>query len=165
MGERIKLSLWMWTNKKFIRFLFPFPFPLAGPSRPNSLFYDESPERAVGGALDVVGPGSGGNIFRDSITSASLLLEGCDPDSVAWAPCNSNGCRVNLKDSGVNLTIPEGALSKTEEVFCAILTEDKDRPVLNGESKFIELGTGQDNTKPSVLCEKGKQWKGEESWV
>lgn len=110
---------------------------LAGPSRPNSLLYDESPERMGGVSLNGGnGGGSNGgtNLFRDSITSASLLLEGVDPECVAWAHANSSGCRITLKDTAVNLTIPEGALNKTEELFCALLTEDKDRPQLRGKS-------------------------------
>jgi netrin receptor unc-5 len=87
-----------------------------------------------GGAL-----ASNNNLFsRDSITSASLLLEeGCDPECVSFCSATPTGCRVTLKDTGINLTIPEGALCKTEEVFCAILTEEKDRPLLNGELSFL----------------------------
>lgn len=93
------------------------------------------------GGVSLNGVGGGGsnaggtNLFRDSITSASLLLEGVDPECVAWAHANSSGCRIALKDTAVNLTIPEGALNKTEELFCALLTEDKDRPQLRGKWK------------------------------
>lgn len=124
--------------------IFTISPPLsAGPSRPNSLFYDESPEnmgRGAGVNGSISGGGGGGssggggaNLFRDSITSTSLLLETCDPDCISWAHANSSGCRVTVKDTLVNLTIPEGSLAKTEEVFCAILTDEKDRPHLAGE--------------------------------
>jgi len=72
------------------------------------------------------------SLFRDSINSASLLLEGVDPECVAWTQVSSSGCRLTMKDTAVSLTIPEGALAKSEEVFCAILTEERDRPKLHG---------------------------------
>ena len=84
----------------------------------------------------VAGGTGEGNLFRDSIASTSLLLEGLDPECVAWATANSSGCRITLKDSAINLTIPEGALSKSEELYCAILTEEKDRPPLSGNDNF-----------------------------
>ena len=114
---------------------------LAGPSRPNSLLYDDSPERMGGvnlnGGGSNAGGGGGTNLFRDSITSASLLLEGVDPECLAWAHANSSGCRITLKDTLCSLTIPEGALNKTEELFCALLTEDKDRPQLRGTYQLV----------------------------
>jgi hypothetical protein len=106
-------------------------FFTAGPSRPNSLFYDESPERGMMSLRGLAAQGDGG-LFRDSITSASLLLDGVDPECLVWAHANAAGCRVTLKDTGVNLTIPEGAIAKNEEIFCAILREDKYRPQLSG---------------------------------
>ncbi|OXA43430.1 Netrin receptor UNC5C [Folsomia candida] len=125
----------------------------SGPSRPNSLFYDESPEnmgRGAGVNGSISGGGGGGssggggaNLFRDSITSTSLLLETCDPDCISWAHANSSGCRVTVKDTLVNLTIPEGSLAKTEEVFCAILTDEKDRP---------HLADGQTLLSPVISC-------------
>jgi len=100
-------------------------FCIAGPSRPNSLFYEDSTDR-----MPML---SETNIpCRDSLTSTGSLLDGVDPDFVLWATASSPGCRVSIKDSLVSLTIPEGALNSSQDVFCAVISEDKDRPILNG---------------------------------
>jgi len=103
----------------------------AGPSQPNSLFYEESPER-----LPMLGDASGTS-FRDSITSAGGMLDGVDPDCVMWAAATSSGCRLSIKEAAISLTIPEGALSSSEDVYCAILADDKDRPHLTGKSSNL----------------------------
>ena len=77
-------------------------------------------------------PCNGTNLFRDSIASTTFLLDGLDPECLTWASGNAAGCRLTLKDSAINLTIPEGALSSPEELYCAVLTDEKDRPPLNG---------------------------------
>ncbi len=80
-------------------------------------------------------PSVGANLFRDSIASTTFLLDGLDPECLTWASGTPTGCRLTLKDSAINLTIPEGALSAPEELYCALITDEKDRPPpLNGRS-------------------------------
>ncbi|CAG7717935.1 unnamed protein product, partial [Allacma fusca] len=50
---------------------------------------------------------------------------------------------VTLKDAAINLTVPEGALSKSEELYVALLTEEKNRPPLND---------GQTLLSPVISC-------------
>jgi len=76
------------------------------------------------------------NPFRDSMTSTTFLLDGLDPECLTWAAADAAGCRLTLKDSAINLTIPEGALDTPEELYCAILSDEKDRPTLSGKLRW-----------------------------
>ena len=75
---------------------------------------------------------------------------------MAWTQVSSSGCRLTMKDAAVSLTIPEGALAKSEEVFCAILREERDRPKLHDGQTLLSpiLSCGLRNLtpkKPGIL--------------
>lgn len=67
---------------------------------------------------------------------SSLSLPGCsDIDCVASAFMTSTGGRIYLPESGVSLTVPEGAVPKgiKEQVYVAVLRDDRHRPKLSGK--------------------------------
>ena len=53
---------------------------------------------------------------------------------IHFLPVTSSGAVLCLPESGVSLTIPEGALAsgQQEEVYLAVLNDAKDRPQLAG---------------------------------
>ena len=58
---------------------------------------------------------------------------------MASATVTSAGARLSLPESGISVNIPEGALSRgqREDVFIAVLREDRHRPKLSGMIKHI----------------------------
>lgn len=75
---------------------------------------------------------------RHSVIS-SQLPPNIDMEALVWANVTHTGGRITLPDSGVSVTIPEGALKKgvTEEIFLAVSRDDKDRPKLNDHQTMI----------------------------
>ncbi|XP_068082848.1 netrin receptor UNC5C isoform X3 [Anabrus simplex] len=78
-------------------------------------------------------------------TPPASLLPGIDPECIASATVTSAGARLSLPESGISLSVPEGALSRNqkEEVFVAVLREDRHRP---------KLADGQTQLSPVVMC-------------
>lgn len=67
---------------------------------------------------------------------SSLSLPGCsDIDCVGSTFITSTGGRISLPESGVSLTVPEGAIPKgiKEHVYVAVLRDDRHRPKLTGK--------------------------------
>lgn len=75
----------------------------------------------------------------------STVPTGLDPDCFASAIATSAGCRLVVPGSGVALNVPEGSLTRgqKEEMFVAILREDRHRP---------KLSERQTQLSPVVLC-------------
>ncbi|TNN10281.1 Netrin receptor UNC5B-b [Schistosoma japonicum] len=75
-------------------------------------------------------------------SNRSLLCEFKDPldlDTVVRSTISSNGDQLALAESGVFLTIPQGALQSNSlvEVYLAICREDKHRPTLNDHQTLL----------------------------
>ncbi|XP_069123995.1 netrin receptor UNC5C-like [Argopecten irradians] len=94
---------------------------------------------------------------RQSMMSVQLPSN-IDMDAVAWSTFNHQGGRLVLPESGVALTVPEGAIKKghTEELFIAVCRDDKDRPKLSDHqtviSPVILVGpVKHDMLKPVIL--------------
>lgn len=81
---------------------------------------------------------------RRSLISG-LFPGNVDMDALTWATVTHAGGRIALPYSGVSMTIPEGAVAKgcREEMFLAILREDKDR---------LKLAETQTMLGPVVVC-------------
>jgi len=81
---------------------------------------------------------------RQSVVSCQLPSN-IDVESIVWANVTQTGGRLTLPDSGVSLTIPEGAIKKgaTEEIFLAVCRDDKDRPKLTDAQTVLG---------PVILC-------------
>jgi leucine-rich repeat transmembrane protein FLRT len=62
------------------------------------------------------------------------LITGVDPECIVSATVTSAGTRLSLPESGISLSVPEGALARghKEDVFIAVLREDRHRPKLSG---------------------------------
>ncbi|PSN47953.1 Netrin receptor UNC5C, partial [Blattella germanica] len=78
-------------------------------------------------------------------TPPPSIVVGVDPECIASATVTSTGARLSLPESGITLSIPEGALSRgqREEVFVAVLREDRHRP---------KLSDRQTQLSPVVMC-------------
>lgn len=63
-------------------------------------------------------------------------VRGLDPDCLAWRSMGSQGGRLSLPESGVQLTVPEGALPRghKETIYIAVLRDDRHRPKLTGKN-------------------------------
>ncbi|XP_014284948.1 netrin receptor UNC5B isoform X2 [Halyomorpha halys] len=74
-----------------------------------------------------------------------IPVRGLDPDCLAWRSMGTNGGRLSLPDSGISLTIPEGALARgrKEDIYVAVLRDDRHRPKLTDR---------QTQLSPVVLC-------------
>ncbi|CAH8579828.1 unnamed protein product [Schistosoma turkestanicum] len=91
----------------------------------------------------------------------SLLCEfkdSLDSDTIVRATISSNGDQLALPQSGVFLTVPQGALESNAlvEVYLAVCREDKHRPTLNDHqtliSPVIQFGPlGLNLLKPVLL--------------
>ena len=59
---------------------------------------------------------------------------------MGWGRISGIGGRIALPQAGVSLTVPSGAIDKghQEDMYIAVLTEDKDRPKLKGNSNYRE---------------------------
>lgn len=75
-----------------------------------------------------------GSSADGSCKSCSSICGLGDTDSVTSGPVTFSGTRLSLPESGTSLTIPEGALPKgfKEQVYLAVLREDRHRPKLRG---------------------------------
>lgn len=64
-----------------------------------------------------------------------MPVRGLDADCVASATIGSGGGRICLPDSGVFLTVPEGAIprNRKEDLYIAVLRDDRHRPKLTGK--------------------------------
>lgn len=64
-----------------------------------------------------------------------------EADSVSTGPVTFAGTRLNLPECGTSLSIPEGALPKgvKEQIYLAVLREDRHRPKLRGTLEFHVL--------------------------
>uniref|UniRef100_A0A1B6BY64 Netrin receptor UNC5 n=1 Tax=Clastoptera arizonana TaxID=38151 RepID=A0A1B6BY64_9HEMI len=74
-----------------------------------------------------------------------VTLRGVDPDSIISTVLTNAGARISLPDSGVSLTVPEGALPRgiKENIYMAVLRDDRHRP---------KLTDGQTQLSPVVAC-------------
>lgn len=65
-----------------------------------------------------------------------IILRGVEPDSISSTTITHAGARLCLPDSGVSLTVPEGALPRgvKGQIYMAVLRDDRHRPKLTGES-------------------------------
>ena len=72
-------------------------------------------------------------------SSPSVILRGVEADSITCSTVTHAGARICLPDSGVSLTIPEGAISRgsKEQIYIAVLRDDRHRPKLTGKPFFI----------------------------
>ncbi|XP_073992816.1 unc-5 isoform X3 [Rhodnius prolixus] len=77
--------------------------------------------------------------------SKCLPIRGLDNDCVAWSTMSCNGGRLSLPDSGISLTVPEGAIPRghKEDIYIAVLRDDRHRPKLTDR---------QTQLSPVVLC-------------
>jgi leucine-rich repeat transmembrane protein FLRT len=68
-----------------------------------------------------------------SVVGRDGLPPNVDEDAVVWETVTHAGARITLPNSGVCLTVPEGAVRKgyVEEMYLAVLRDDKDRPRLS----------------------------------
>lgn len=64
----------------------------------------------------------------------SSAIVGVDPECIASATVTSAGARLSILESGISLSVPEGALARgqREDAFVAVLREDRHRPKLSG---------------------------------
>lgn len=85
---------------------------------------------------------------RHSVVSTQLP-HNIDMEAVTWGTFNHMGGRLVLQESGVSLTIPEGAIKKghSEEFYIAVCRDDKDRPKLLDRQTIIS---------PVILCGPGQ---------
>ncbi|VDI08738.1 netrin receptor unc-5 [Mytilus galloprovincialis] len=85
---------------------------------------------------------------RNSMISLQLPSN-IDMEAVVWGTFNHMGGRLVLPESGVSLTVPEGAIKKghSEEFFLAVCRDDKDRPKLLDRQTIIS---------PVILCGPGQ---------
>lgn len=62
-----------------------------------------------------------------------------DKNSITWSRLTSSGGRLTITESGVSLTVPEGALPKgcSQEIFLAVSRDDKDRPKLSDNQTML----------------------------
>jgi leucine-rich repeat transmembrane protein FLRT len=67
-------------------------------------------------------------------TPPSSVIAGVDPECTVSAAVTSAGARLSIPESGISFTVPEGALARgqREDVFVAVLREDRHRPKLSG---------------------------------
>ncbi|XP_076447398.1 netrin receptor UNC5C-like isoform X3 [Babylonia areolata] len=87
-------------------------------------------------------PGSG---HSDSLQGSrqsviSVQLPGnVDTEAVTWSTFDFSGGRLVLPESGVMLTVPEGAIKRghVEEIYMAVCRDDKDRPRLSEHQTIL----------------------------
>ncbi|XP_013412210.1 netrin receptor UNC5C-like isoform X2 [Lingula anatina] len=78
------------------------------------------------------------NSNRQSVTS-NLLPSNIDVEALAWGNITHAGGMLTIPETGVSVSIPEGAISKgnTEEIFIAVCRDDKDRPKLSDKQTIL----------------------------
>lgn len=69
-----------------------------------------------------------------NVASESVRLPMLETGNVARAVVNTRGALLVLPDSGISMSVPEGAVPKPtrEELYLAVLNEDRFRPRLPG---------------------------------
>lgn len=74
-----------------------------------------------------------------NVASESVRLPKLEAGNVARAAVNTRGALLVLPDSGISMSVPEGAVPKPlrEELYLAVLNEDRYRPRLPGECKLF----------------------------
>ncbi|XP_022237682.1 netrin receptor UNC5C-like isoform X2 [Limulus polyphemus] len=94
---------------------------------------------------------------RNSVTSA-ILPPNLDIECIAWKIVTKAGARITVPDSGITVTIPKRAMKAgaKEEIYVAVLREDKDRPRLTDKqtllSPVIQIGPpGVALKKPVII--------------
>ncbi|XP_059163925.1 netrin receptor UNC5C-like isoform X2 [Physella acuta] len=75
---------------------------------------------------------------RQSVISVQLPGN-VDTEAVTWSTFTHTGGRLILPESGVMLTVPEGAIKKghVEELYMAVCRDDKDRPRLTEHQTIL----------------------------
>lgn len=70
--------------------------------------------------------------FSYNISSKSVMPPKLETENVARAVVNSRGALLVLTDSGISMSVPEGAIPKPlkEKLYLAVLNEDRFRPQL-----------------------------------
>lgn len=74
--------------------------------------------------------------MEDRSCKSAMSVHGCsDIDCVSSSVITSAGGRISLPESGVFLSVPEGALPKgsKEQIYLAVLRDDRHRPKLAGK--------------------------------
>jgi len=74
-----------------------------------------------------------------NVASESVRLPKLEAGNVARAAVNTRGALLVLPDSGISMSVPEGAVPKAlrEELYLAVLNEDRYRPRLPGECELF----------------------------
>lgn len=74
-----------------------------------------------------------------NVASESVRLPKLEAGNVARAAVNTRGALLVLPDSGISMSVPEGAVPKPlrEELYLAVLNEDRYRPRLPGECELF----------------------------
>lgn len=74
-----------------------------------------------------------------NVASESVRLPKLEAGNVARAAVNTRGALLVLPDSGISMSVPEGAVPKPlrAELYLAVLNEDRYRPRLPGECKLF----------------------------
>ena len=62
-----------------------------------------------------------------------------NPDTFTFSEVSHSGKSMGMPELGVHMVIPEGALDKgyTEEIFLAVMTDDRDRPRLSDNQTLL----------------------------
>eukprot|EP00058_Branchiostoma_floridae_P024873 XP_002610363.1 hypothetical protein BRAFLDRAFT_209377 [Branchiostoma floridae] len=75
----------------------------------------------------------------DAENLAKILPSYVDPAFAACGTIGAEGGRLAIQESGVSLLIPSGAITDghTEDIFIAVLREEKDRPKMNAKQTLL----------------------------
>ncbi|GAB6028496.1 unc-5 [Chamberlinius hualienensis] len=82
---------------------------------------------------------------RQSLVS-SVLPPNIDIECITWRNISKSGGRLSIADCGICLAVPQGSIKRgtSEEIFLAILRDDRDRPRLSDKqtllSPVIQMG-------------------------
>ena len=76
-----------------------------------------------------------------NVASESVRLPNIETGNVAMAAVNTRGALLVLPDSGISMSVPEGAVPKPlrKELYLAVINEDRIRPCLPGKSKYAYI--------------------------
>ncbi|XP_076327853.1 netrin receptor UNC5C-like isoform X3 [Tachypleus tridentatus] len=120
-------------------------------------------ESSISGPSSASGSRSGSEYESDTISNrnsvaSAVLPPGVDIECLAWKVVTKAGARISLPHSGITVTVPKGAIKKgaKEEVYVALLREDKDRPRLTEKqtvlSPVVQVGPpGVNLQKPLII--------------
>ncbi|XP_076327168.1 netrin receptor UNC5C-like isoform X2 [Tachypleus tridentatus] len=99
-----------------------------------------------------------GIITNGKSTISFLLPPGVDTECLSWKVVTRAGARISLPHLGIVVTAPKGAVKKgtKEEIYVALLREDKDRPKLSDKqtilSPVMQIGPpGVSLQKPLII--------------